>query len=429
MKKPLILLFFTLFICLGMNAQTATGTVSPSSITLETITGTAVTATVTITNTGTVAFTPLAGFNSSYGYFTVSNMPNVPATPGDNVRTLTITYLPLTAGTHTGGLTLKIGDVSHHVSLTGYATEAPQVVRGDVDYNDIINIKDVTEMINLLLSDCPYNSNADCNLDGEITISDVTALINYLLRDTWVHFEGSTIDPDDPNLEIFNVNGIEFKMVHVEGGTFLMGKTEEQGSSGYSSEKPVHEVTLSTFSIGQTEVTQKLWFAVMGENPSACRGVWNRPVENVNWNDCKSFITRLNQITGKTFRLPTEAEWEYAARGGSLSQGFKYSGSMNANEVGWFYNNCHNVTQPVATKLPNELGIYDMSGNVSEWCSDWYGSYSSQAQTNPTGPSTGEYRVRRGGAWTGDNDYGRVSSRSSNSASYRYYGIGMRLVL
>ncbi|MBQ8608093.1 MAG: SUMF1/EgtB/PvdO family nonheme iron enzyme, partial [Bacteroidaceae bacterium] len=181
--------------------------------------------------------------------------------------------------------------------------------------------------------------------------------------------------------QTFTVNGVSFTMVRVEGGTFRMGATSEQVNP-YNDEKPVHSVTLSSYSIGQTEVTQALWKAVMGSNPSRFRGD-NLPVERVSWNDCRTFIRKLNALTGRTFRLPTEAEWEFAARGGNQSQGYQYSGSNNLGSVAWYDSNSGDKTHPVATKSANELGLYDMSGNVWEWCQDWYGSYSSSSQTNP----------------------------------------------
>ena len=194
--------------------------------------------------------------------------------------------------------------------------------------------------------------------------------------------------------KVFTVNGVSFKMIAVKGGTFQMG------NDYYYAEKPVHQVTLSDYYIGETEVTQELWTAVMGSNPSNFTGNMQRPVEQVSWDDCQTFISKLNQLTGKTFRLPTEAQWEYAARGGNKSKGYTYSGSNEIDEVAWYYdNNSDRTTHPVKTKAPNELGIYDMSGNVDEWCSDWYGSYSSTTQTDPTGPATGFLRVTRGGCW------------------------------
>ena len=220
----------------------------------------------------------------------------------------------------------------------------------------------------------------------------------------------------------------EIEMVWVSGGTFTMGATSEQGSDAYDWEKPAHSVTLSGYYIGKYEVTQKLWKAVMGSNPSGFKGD-NLPVENVNWNDVQTFIRKLNQLTGKNYRLPTEAEWEYAARGGNNSRGNKYSGSDNVGSVAWYYENSGSTTHPVGSKSPNELGIYDMSGNVWEWCQDWYGYYSSSSQRNPKGPASGSHRVYRGGSWLNNARYCRVSDRSYISPDHRNYILGFRLVL
>ena len=221
---------------------------------------------------------------------------------------------------------------------------------------------------------------------------------------------------------------VVFTMIKVEGGTFQMGATSEQGSDADSNEEPVHSVTLSDYYIGETEVTQELWVAVMGSNPSYFSGN-QKPVEDVSWNDCKEFITNLNNLTGMNFRLPTEAEWEYAARGGNKSQGYKYSGSNTIGNVAWYGDNSGEATHNVKTKSPNELGIYDMSGNVYEWCEDWYGNYSSSSQTNPTGPSTGSYRVLRGGSWYGGAKYCRVSLRLNSDPGNGYFDYGFRLAL
>lgn len=211
-------------------------------------------------------------------------------------------------------------------------------------------------------------------------------------------------------------------MVKVEGGIFSMGSTE-----GYD-EKPVHQVRLSDFCIGKYEVTQDEWEAVMGTNPSHFKGV-NKPVECVSWNDCQEFIKKLNKLTGLQFRLLTEAEWEYAARGGNKSKGYKYSGRNIIGNVAWYWDNSNQKTHPVGTKAPNELGIYDMSGNVWEWCSDWYSSsyYSSSPANNPTGPATGSPRVLRGGSWGSSADDCRVAYRLSNYPDSRNYYLGFRL--
>ena len=235
-------------------------------------------------------------------------------------------------------------------------------------------------------------------------------------------------DDDDPKagqVTTFTANGVKFAMVYVEGGTFQMGN-----ETGLDSEKPVHEVKLNSFQIGQIEVTQELWEAVMGTNPCKFKGN-KRPVEQVNWYDCQEFITKLNELTGKHFRLPTEAEWEFAARGGTKSKGYKYSGSDDAEDVAWCESNSGSTTHEVATKAPNELGIYDMSGNVEEWCQDRYDPnyYSISVVNNPTGPASGSDRVLRGGNWWRDARDGCVSSRYYNSPENRPFNSGLRLAL
>jgi formylglycine-generating enzyme required for sulfatase activity len=244
---------------------------------------------------------------------------------------------------------------------------------------------------------------------------------------------------------VLTVNGVRYEFVRVEAGTFTMGATTEMKADASTpqweasamwglieDESPAHQVTLTKdFCIGKTEVTQALWTAVMGDNPSDFKG-GNKPVETVTWAECQEFIKKLNSLTGKNFRLPTEAEWEYAARGGKKTQHYKYSGSNNLNDVAWYEDNSGKTTHDVATKQANELGIYDMSGNVSEWCQDWHAKYKDNAQTNPTGPSAPPEwaeRVLRGGAWT---DYARScrsSARSNLDPDNGLYNTGLRLVL
>ncbi len=227
--------------------------------------------------------------------------------------------------------------------------------------------------------------------------------------------------------QTFTVNGVKFTMVPVEGGTFTMGATSEQGSDALEGEYPAHQVTLSDYYIGQTEVTQALWKAVMGSNPSNRKGD-NLPVEYVSWDDCQVFIQKLNQLTGKQFRLPTESEWEYAARGGRKSRGYKYAGGNNIGSVAWYYdNNSGNRTHTVATKQANELGVYDMSGNVWEWCSDRYGDYRSSSQSDPQGSSSGYFRVYRGGGCYDFARYCRVSIRFLDTPDLRDNYLGLRL--
>ena len=214
-------------------------------------------------------------------------------------------------------------------------------------------------------------------------------------------------------------------MVLVEGGTFAMGKN----TFFYSDSNPQHHVTLSSFRICKFQVTQELWLAVMGTNPSAMQGDKTRPVENVSWIDCQEFIDKLNRITGMIFRLPTEAEWEFAARGGTHSYDYKYSGWNYDGVVAWNLSNSCGSTHPVGTKKPNELGLYDMSGNVFEWCMDWYDSYREIHTTNPKGPSSGKNRIFRGGAWNRLKEYCRVWSRGRALPEDRQSNLGFRLAM
>ena len=235
-------------------------------------------------------------------------------------------------------------------------------------------------------------------------------------------------------------------MVLVEAGTFKMGATNVKGGfAGDGDEKPVHSVTLSDYYIGKYEVTQELWLAVMGNNPGASESEkgeqdnLKKPVVHVSWDDCQEFLGKLNKMTGKTFRMPTEAEWEYAARGGNRSKGYKYAGGNSIDDVAWYnVNACHvgdsssnygiNV---VGSKSPNELGLYDMSGNVLELCQDWYGDdyYKHSPSTNPSGPTSGKERVFRGGSWLNPARYCRVSERGSYNPSTGGSDLGFRLAL
>ena len=216
----------------------------------------------------------------------------------------------------------------------------------------------------------------------------------------------------------------EPEMVFVEGGRFMIGST-----NGDDDEKPVHEVELSSFSIGKYEVTQAQWKAVMGGNPSSFSNCEQCPVESVSWNDVQEYIRKLNSQTGKTYRLPTEAEWEYAARGGNRSEGTIYAGGNAIGEVGWYSGNSGSTTHPVGQKKANALGLFDMTGNVWEWCSDWYGAYPSSYQRNPQGASSGQLRVLRGGSWYSYELNCRVALRIWDFPDYSYNYNGFRLVL
>lgn len=223
---------------------------------------------------------------------------------------------------------------------------------------------------------------------------------------------------------VFDVNGVSFKMVNVEGGSFWMGaqnddpKERNYDKVAWDNESPVHHVTLDSFLLGETVVTQALRRAVMGEEPLFTR-TWKDelgkgdeyPAYGVDWYDLNQFIKRLNEITGKCFRLPTEAEWEFAARGGVKSRGFRFAGSDDLDAVGWYEDNSGAKSHPVKGKKPNELGLYDMSGNMWEWCNDWYGQYSAEPQINPAGPPKRWFWVLRGGSWLNEADACRTANR------------------
>lgn len=227
---------------------------------------------------------------------------------------------------------------------------------------------------------------------------------------------------------VFSVGGVSFCLKFVEGGTFIMGATDEHAEFAEKEEYPTHSVTLHDYYLGETEVTQELWEEIMGYNPANTIGE-SLPIENISWNDCADFIRELNNRTGKTFRLPTEAEWEYAARGGIYSRQCVHSGSDNAEEVGWVKSNCNGSTHPVGTRNPNELGIYDMTGNVCEWCQDWMSNYTSTDQINPVGPNSGTARVGRGGGWCNSSLKNRVSTRFAGKTTYRDYNLGFRIAM
>ncbi len=237
----------------------------------------------------------------------------------------------------------------------------------------------------------------------------------------------TTAIPDETTEVVYDVRGVKFKMIKVSGGTFTMGATSEQGNAD-GDEFPLHKVTLTDYWLGETEVTQALWKAVMGSNPSRVIGD-NLPVDRVSWDECNEFIEKLNEYTGIRFTLPTEAQWEYAARGGNNPHGYKFSGSSNINEVGWYRGNS-SCPQPVAMLEPNELGLYDMTGNVWEWCSNLFENYDELPELDPTGPDIGSDYVYRGGCWRNEANICRNSNRDSNHSSFSgQYGLGLRLCM
>ncbi len=287
----------------------------------------------------------------------------------------------------------------------------------DVTGDGEVTAADVTAVYNKLLdNDTTYPESAyDVNGDGNITAADVTALYDVLLNGLPSY------------ITEYTVNGVTFVMVDVEGGTFTMGADVDDAEAS-DNEYPAHEVTVSSFAIAQTEVTQELWQAVMGYNYSGHAGDKN-PVEYVSWEMCNLFISKLNQLTGQNFRLPTEAEWEFAARGGNKNKGCLYAGGNTIDDVAWYDANSNEMSHAVATKVCNELGLYDMSGNVWEWCSDWYADYSSESQVNPTGPETGGEKVMRGGSWCSSAKKCRNAKRFKAPSGFGDDDIGFRLAM
>ena len=226
-------------------------------------------------------------------------------------------------------------------------------------------------------------------------------------------------------------------MVLVEGGTYMMGNPDRDKNDEYAEDVP-HEVTLSSFYICKYEVTEALWTAVMGSNPSRHPLGDNYPVEQVSWYDCQDFVEKLSELTGRHFRLPTEAEWEYAARGGQRSRGYRYSGSYNLDEIGWHEGNAHYYKREVGTKKPNELGLYDMTGNVDEWCQDKLGTdyYHHSPSINPQGPDRStfkDHRCHRGGSFCDNEKYDELIVYTRNSSGLppeeKYGHLGLRLAM
>ena len=326
--------------------------------------------------------------------------------------------LPATAGAYD----LEVDGIYYNINGNEASVKSENYF-GDVNGDGDVNISDINVVIDIILGSALNTETmgrADVNEDGDVNISDLNTIINIILG-------GSSPTPYD--VETITVNGVSFKMVKVEGGTFTMGASDDDPDAN-NPEKPAHQVTLTKdYAIGQTEVTQALWLAVIGSNPSSITGDLNLPVEQVSWNNCRSFIAKLNELTGRSFRLPTEAEWEFAARGGIKSKGYKYAGSDSFDSVAWVKSNCGATTHPVGSKSPNELGIYDMSGNVWEWCQDIASYYSSSEQVDPTGPAAGEYYIIRGGGWRNDEQTSRVTNRSGGYPTNTSPGLGLRLAL
>lgn len=310
------------------------------------------------------------------------------------------------------------------MSLSNKVSQAFQEKKGDISFVVFSNpiIQNSSNIVKIV-----------CMEDSQAYVLERIEWENQLKEASKEQISISNIDDEAEKLNlleendlIIKVKDVSFKMIYVKGGTFTMGATYEQGSSAESRERPNHIVTLSNFYIGETVVTQALWIAIMGDNPSEYKGL-NYPVQRITWYRSQEFINKLNSLTGHNFRLPTEAEWEFAARGGIKSRHFKYAGSNDINKVGWSNRNYREGPHPVALKSPNELGLFDMSGNVHEWCNDWYGKHESSSQNNPKGPTFGNKKVARGGFWYVSDSVSRVTCRRRWNPSS--HGFSFRLAL
>ena len=344
-------------------------------------------------------------------------------------QTLTIRYTPSSAtvlvdnkmargSNGVAKTTLPVGQHSYVVFCDGYESEEGIVKLKSSAPSDL--------QIRLSKEAVAAVSNANDVMQDNVSTSSTSSLQSATTSSGFSLT--SSVSSGSNEISIPVKNGITIDMVKVEAGTFMMGATSEM-QNPYDGEKPVHQVTLTNdYYMGKYEVTQALWKAVTGKNPSHFKGD-DLPVEQVSWKDCQKFISKLNSMTGRKFRLPSEAEWEYAARGGKKNRGYQYSGNSNISDVAWYTDNSGRKTHPVGMKQSNELGLYDISGNVWEWCQDWYGSYVGSSQTNPSGAVSGSNRVLRGGSWYCNAKFCRSSYRNSGTPDFRYGSLGLRLVL
>ena len=343
-------------------------------------------------------------------------------------QTLTIRYTPSSAivlvdnkmvrgSNGVAKTTMPVGQHSYVVFCDGYESEEGTVKLKSSAPSDL--------QIRLSKEVVAAASNANVVIQDNVSTSSTSSLQSATTSSGFS--STSSVSSGSNEISIPVKDGITIDMVKVEAGTFMMGATSEM-QKPYNEEKPVHQVTLTNnYYMGKYEVTQALWQVVMGSNPSYFKGD-NLPVECVSWDSCKVFINKLNSMTGRKFRLPTEAEWEYAARGGKKSRGNQYCGSNNISDVAWYNENSENKTHPVGMKQANELGLYDMTGNVEEWCQDRIRSYVKSSQINPTGAVRGAWRVFRGGSWNSYMRNCRLSFRCSAKPVYGDFDQGLRLV-
>lgn len=435
-----------------------------SWLTFSTLSGTGngqvvITATGNVTDRSAIVTVKAEGVTRQVAVTQSANgTPTTPTDPTTNKGTLSNPYTVSEAA--------KIANALNAGEVTGYCyvkgvVKSIAVLSTTFGWGGFYIADTSSDNVTLFANECRYLQEKDFTSEDQIAVGDNVVIYGKLTKnhlswgdrpeivEDYIYSLNGETQPSgwgtwsetassDGSQITYTINGVSFKMIRVDGGAFQMGATSEQGiSTEITNEKPVHSVTLSTYYICETEVTQGLWYAIMGQKPSSDKE-WmgwglgsDYPAYYISWDMAQEFISKLNDVTGRKFRLPTEAEWEFAARGGTKSKGYKYAGSNTIGDVAWYEVNPAEQTHPVATKKANELGLYDMSGNVREWCSDWYDYfyYKDSPVSNPTGPSTGESRVMRGGSIGEDEDACRVSCRGSRAPTSDTYPNGMRLAL
>ena len=345
-----------------------------------------------------------------------------------NIREDNTPVYEVSFGCNVSDALIIIEDEEYNVDDSCVLKEGPHLVEieaeGFQDYSETIEVDEDNNYFYFELEEIPYEYNESDEVPEPTK--------PYVEPEESVVAAPATTATQDMPEEWVTVKGITFSMVYVQGGTYTRFKLPEVGDLHPGSVPPAHQVTLSNYYIGKNEVTRELWYAVMAD--SVLKDHPKDPMSNVSWDDCQSFMAKLNSLTGKNFRLPTDAEWEFAARGGVKNRGCAFSGSNNIDEVAWFSGNSEMEFHEVGLKKPNELGLYDMTGSVWEWCSDWSWNWREDVDTsaplvNPTGPETGKNRVARGGGLLTEDENCCVCRPDPTSPDTRSDELGFRLVL
>lgn len=341
----------------------------------------------------------------------------------DNTPVIEVSF-----GCNVNDAIIIIEDEEYNVDDSCVLKEGPHLVEieaeGYEDYSETIEVDEDNNYFYFELEEIPYE-NVEPDEVPEPTMPYVEP------EEPVVAPPAPAANQDMPE-EWVTVKGITFSMVYVQGGTYTRYRLPEVGDLHPGSVPPAHQVTLSSYYIGKNEVTRGLWYAVMAD--SVLKDHPKDPMSNVSWDDCQAFLVKLNNLTGKNFCLPTDAEWEFAARGGVKSRGYAFAGGNNIDEVAWHNGNSEMEFHEVGLKKPNELGIYDMTGSVWEWCSDWSWNWREDVDTsaplvNPTGPATGKNRVARGGGLLTEDENCCVCRPDPTSPDTSSDELGFRLVL